>query len=239
MNYDLFGNKFNYLCVLVYVPEMKQLSENVLFNDEIKNQISCSTILFSEYIQSYNYFNTCKHQEKNIYTIHKNFNYEIILPNWDSICLYTNDLIKGKNLKNYLCKLHNNEISFQEFTNILKNTHENELQRHFNVLIKAKFPELIDFTKNHLHKVKLSHTNNHPSNHYFLEMFRLVLNKYFNTNYIPQIIIDINNSSEFLTHMNDIKLTYYDSICLGININNVKYLDLNESNEYLLNDNYG
>ena len=235
LNYELFGNKFNYLCVLVYVPEMIQLSENLLFNDDIKKQICCSTILFSEYIKSYNYFNTVKNAEKSIFHIKHQFNYEIILPNWNNICLYTKELIQYKNLKNDLCKFHNNEISFQEFTNILKKCHENELQRHFNILIKANFIELIDFIKFHLNLVKLSHTLNHPSNRYFLEMFRVVLKKYFNTNYIPQSIINMNNSYEFLGNEDvDTKLTYYDSICLGINIPNKHYLDKNESNKYLL-----
>ena len=237
MHHDLFGNKFNYLCILVYVPEMIQLSEEIIFNEEIKKQICGSTILFSEYVKNYNYFNTQRLTEKSIFNIHNSFTREIIIPNWGDICLYTKDLIQYKNLKNEFDQLIKHEISLQDFTTILQNCQKQELQRHANLLNKSNYPELITFTNSNLTWLKLAHTLNHPSNIYFIEMYRLIIEKNFAQSpyFLPQSVIDVHSSCEFLKNDGvDTKLTYYDRVCLGININNQHYLDENQSNHYIL-----
>ena len=238
IHHDLFGNKYNYLCILVHVPQMKQLSEEIIYNENLKSQIFKSTILIAEYLKNYNYFNTQRLSEKCIFRVYDSFTHEIILPNWSDICLYTKDLIKYKNIKNEFIQFVNKQISLEEFTAILKNCQNKELERHFLVLNKASAPwqHLITFTKNNLNTYKLAHTINHPTNLYFIEMYRLLVEHFFAQPpyFLPQSVIDIN-SYEFLNPNGvDPNLTYYDRVCLGYNIH-VHYLDENESNNYILN----
>jgi hypothetical protein len=237
INHDLFGNKYNYLCVLVYLPEMVQLSDDIIYNDDIKLQISQSKILFAEYCRNYNYFNTQRLTEKSIFRIHNSFTHEIILPNWSDICLYARDLIYYKDLKNNFYQLLKNEISFQEFTAVLQFHQEKELERHFAILNRANFPELITFTSMNLKTLRLANTLNHPTNIYNIELFRLIIEKFFEQSpyFLPQSVIDIN-TNEFLGNISmDTKLTFYDRVCLGINID-TNYLSEEESKNYIINE---
>jgi len=237
INDELFGNKYNYLCVLVYMQEMVELSEEIIYNEQIKTQLFNSTILIAEYLKNFNYFNTSRIYEKCIFRVYSSFKHEIILPNWNNICLYTKDLINHKNIKIDFNKFINKEISLEEFTNILQNCQKKEVKRYIEILIKAKWPELIDFIIDNYKNYRLSYTINHPANLHFIEMYRLLITKYFMADYLlPQSVIELNTSYEFLKNdAVDTKLTYYDKICLGLNIN-TNYLDENESNIYLLND---
>jgi hypothetical protein len=238
INDELFGNKYNYLCVLVYMQEIVELSEEIINNKIIKSQICNSTILIAEYIKNYNYFNTDRYCKKCIFKICDSFQNEIILPNWSDICLYTKDLIKYKDLKDEFNLFINKKISLEDLTIILQKKQEEEIERHNKVLTKAKWLELINYTSDNYKKYKLSHTINHPTNLYFIEIYRLLIEKNFAESpfFLPQSVIDVNFSYEFLKNDGvDTKLTYYDKVCLGFNIN-TNYLDENESNIYLLNE---
>ena len=237
INHNLFGNKYNYLCVLVHLPEMVQLSEDILYNDDIKLQITQSKMLFAEYCKSYNYFNTQRLTTKSIFRIYNSFTHEIILPNWSDICLYARDLIYYKDLKNIFYQFLRNEISFQDFTAILQFHQEKELERHYAVLNRANFPELIIFTSMNLKTLRLANTLNHPTNIYNIELFRLIIEKFFEQSpyFLPQSVIDINTNEFLGDSTTNTKLTFYDRVCLGINID-TNYLSEEESNNYIINE---
>lgn len=234
INHDLFGNKYNYLCVLIYVPQMIILSEDIIYNDEIKCQLSKSKFLFAEYCKNYNYFNTQRLSEKCIFRVYDSFEKEIILPNWQDICLYSKDLILNKGIKNEFIQLINGEIHTHDFINLLQKTQESELERYYDLLKKANFPELISFIKLNLQNIRLTNTLNHPTNFYFLEMFRLIIEKFFlgGPYFLPQSLIDVTRD-EFLKSENDTKLTFYDYHYLGYRINE-NYIDEMESRNYIL-----
>lgn len=235
-HHDLFGNKYNYLCIFVHIPQMKELSEEIIHNEEIKSQLFKSTILIAEYMKHYNYFNTQRDSEKCIFRVYDSFSREIILPNWPDTCLYVKDIVHYKNLQNEFKQLLNKEISIQDFGYILQTYRTKELQRHTSVLNKAKEPwhYLINYTNSNLNNRRLGSSINHPTNLYFMEMYRLLIEHFFAQPpyFLPQSIIDLNNQYDFFP--NHTKLTYYDHLCFGVNINE-HYLDENESNHYILN----
>jgi hypothetical protein len=234
---DMFSNKYNYLCILVYMPQMIELSEDIIYNEPIKNQLFKSKILIGEYIKTYNYFNTDRNYEKCIFRVYSSFTHEIILPNWNDICLYVKDLIVHKNIKPKFEQLMRKEINLEDFTKYVKECQEKEIERHLNVLTKSKWPELIYFTMSTYKKYRLAYSINHPTNLYFIEMYRLLIEKFFKKPqfHVPKKLIELNNSYDFLKNEPvDTKLTYYDRICLGITIDNERYLNEDESNIYLL-----
>jgi hypothetical protein len=216
---------------------MIQLSEDVLYNNKIKFHISQSKILIAEYCVNFNYFNTQRLTEKSVFRFYDSFTHEIIIPNWVDTCLYTKDLVV-KYLKNEFCQMMNSEISFEEFSGLLQYYQSIELERQFKIFNKSKFPELITFVSMNLKTHKLAHTLNHPSNVYFIELFRLIIEKYFvqGPYYLPQSLIDYNNQYEYLENKGvDPKITYYDRVCLDINMN-THYLDEAESRSYIYNE---
>lgn len=237
IHHDLFGNKYNYLCVLVYVPEMIQLSEEIIYNEKMKSQLFTSKILIAEYIQNYNYFNTYRLTEKCIFRVYDSFQHEIILPNWNDICIYAKDLINYKNLEMEFRQLLNGDITLPEFTVIIQSAQQKELDRYFKILEKAKmpWPYLKNFIHLNLNTYRLSYTLNHPTNMYSIEMYRLLIEHFFATSpyFLPQNLIDLNNKYEFLKTGVDTKLTYYDHVCLGYKIQE-DYLDEENSNTYIL-----
>jgi len=241
INHDLFGNKYNYLCVLLYNPQMIILSEEIIFNNEIKDQLFKCKFLFAEYCKNYNYFNTQRLTEKCVFRVYDSFEKEIILPNWQDICLYSKDLITKRGIHNYngivneFKQLINGEMHNYDFFELLQNVQNIELERYYDILKKANFPELISFIQINLQNIRLANSQNHPSNFYFLEMYRLVIEKYFlgGPFFLPQSIIDATRE-EFLKSNCDTKLTFYDYHCLGYRINE-NYMDEIESRNYILN----
>ena len=237
IHHELFGNKYNYLCALVHIPEIKELTLDIIHNEELKSQIYKSKILIAEYMKKYHFFNTESHNEKSIFKIYDSFTYKIILPNWYDICLYTKDLIYYRNIKNEFLQLLHNEINLQEFTSILQECQKKELERHIGVLNKAQFSELITYTNSNVKRIRLANSINHPANIYLIEVYRLIIEKFFEKSlyYLPQSVIDLNNQYQFLQSFDhDTKLTYYDKVCLGINIDSEHYLDEKQSNDYIL-----
>lgn len=236
INHDFFANKYNYLCVFVFNDQMKILSEDIIYNEEIKDQINKSKYLFAEYVKNFNYFNTQRLTENNIFKIYDSFEKEIILPNWQDICLYAKDLIHFQGIKNEFIQLVKEEIHTCDFINLLQHVQNRELERYYNILQKANFPELITFVKSNLNKFRLAHSINHPSNIYFIEMFRLVLEKYFHGSpyFLPDSVY-FAIKDEFLENkVLDTKLTFYDYHYLGYRINEEYIHDEIESRNYIL-----
>lgn len=242
INHDLFGRNYNYLCVMVHNPQMKILSEDIIYNNEIKDQLFKSKYLFAEYIKNYNYFNTQRLTEKCIFRVYDSFQKEIILPNWQDICLYAKDLINNigihdfNGIKNEFKQLINGEIHTHDFLKLLQLVQQKELDRYYKLLQKSNFPELITFIKINLQNIRLSLTINHPTNFYFLEMFRLVMEKYFygSPYFLPQSLIDSTREEYLINSAIDTKLTFYDYHYLGYRIHE-HYLDEMESRNYILN----
>jgi hypothetical protein len=237
INHDIFGNNYNYLGILVYNDQMKILSEDIINNEEIRHQICRSKYLVAEYMLNYNFFNTNRSSNQSIFNIYDSFEKEIILPNWNNICLYAKDLVQFKDLKNELNRALRNEIHINDFAQKLRETHEKELERYYSILRKANFPELIDYVKSIVINYRIANTLNHPTNLIFIQLYRLVIEKYFtgDSYHFPQSVLSAN-SEEFLQNKDhDTKLTFYDYHYLNIRINE-SYLDQQESINYLLRD---
>jgi len=237
LNHDIFGNNYNYLCVLVYNDQMKALSEDIINNEEIRHQICRSKYLFAEYMLNYNFFNTNRSSNQSIFNIYDSFEKEIILPNWNNICLYAKDIVKFKDLKNEFNRALCNEIHINDFAQKLKETQEKELERYYSILRKANFPDLIDYVNSIVKTYRIAHTLNHPTNLLFIQLYRLVIEKYFTggSYHFPESVLSAN-SEEFLQNKDhDTKLTFYDYHYLNIQINE-SYLDEQESVNYLLCD---
>lgn len=235
LNHDIFGNKFNYLCIMVHIPQMKILSEDIINNDEIKNQIYRCKYLFGEYIKNFNYFNTQRNSEKNIFHIYNSFQKEIIIPNWQDICLYSKDLINYKNLKNDFINALHGHSHINDFAHKLKEEQQKEINRYINILEKANFLELKNYFLSNIPNYRLAFTLNHPTNLFFIEVYRIVIEKYFTGSpyHFPESVL-LANQEDFLSNCYNTKLTFYDYHYLNIRIPE-NYLDQNESIQYILN----
>jgi hypothetical protein len=232
---EYFGNNYNYLCILVYIPEMVELSIDIINNEytDLRNQIANSSILFCEYIKNYNYFNTDTSLEKNIFQLHSLFETIISLPNFQDPCIYSVDIILYKNLKEEFHQLIKNEITIIEFTKKIKEIQNSEKDRYYNVIQKSDIPDLLHFVKDNVNCKRIAYVYNHPTNMLFIKMYELIVNKFFNRNVSEQVMI-CNNRQEFLSNTDNRKLTFYDKHCLGFTINE-EYLNEEDSNEYILN----
>jgi hypothetical protein len=193
-------------------------------------QICNSKILICEYIKHFNYLNTARTADINLYQLYNSFNKVICLPNWQDICIYANEIITYNHkadFKKYLQKT----ISFEELRSIIKNTQTNELERYYSIIKKSDLPELLPFVQDNIFKIRLAYTINHPTNELFLHMYKLIIMKYFGHD-VPYSVLKINEHKVLADPYHDTKLTFYDKHCLDIVINEV-YLDVTYSNVYL------
>ena len=231
MNYliedPLFGTKYNYFCVLVYIPTIQELSD---MPTEIKKQIGTCTLLISEYVQSYNYLNTTRTADKNIFQLHE-FSKEVILPNWDNICLYAKDLIKYRGV--HFNEMLNGSISYQNFVDELQSEHQKEKDRYVKILQKAGWHDFIPFFLSHVRTTRLEFYLSHPTNFIFLEMYRHLIKQFSDRQELPETVLEVNKT-EFLKHLGpgriDTELTVYDAHLVQID---EPYLDKAESDKYI------
>ena len=229
-NDDFFGKKYNYVVVLAHVTS--KLSKTINTNEYIKSLIFNSKILVSEYLVSYNYFNTSRDSEKNIFQIYDKFDLHISLPNYQDILSYTEDIIQfNEPLRNYYKLYMTNNMSLIEFSNKLKNFRDSEINRYCTIINKTQFTDLSLFVLENYKDIRLAFSLNHPTNILFIEMYKIILNKFFNRT-IPESVIQINKDSFLGGVPGQQKLTYYDKLCLDYNIDET-YLDKEESDKYL------
>jgi hypothetical protein len=234
LNDEYFGKKYNYICILVYIDNMNVLSHTCINNNYILQLIKNSTILVSEYLKNYNYFNSSIESKNNIFQLNA-FQKTIFLPNYPDVRLYVKDIIKygDDNIKNIFKKYLINELTLNDFISCIKEFHDNEINRYCSVIKKSFMPELEDYIKSNIYKLRIAHTINHVSNKLLIEMYSLILNKIFGQP-IPENVIKLNNSHEFLNSEGyHTKLTYYDKLALNLEINE-KYYNKEESDKYLL-----
>lgn len=224
-----FKNSYNFLCVLVHVEKIKAISHNLNKNKKLCTQIRNTDILICEYMINYNYFNTSRTSSINIYQIHNSFNKAIILPNYHDHCIYSKEIVKYMipvEFKQFIDK----RISFDEIKEIMKSIHDKEINRYYAIIEKSDFPELLPFIKANLYTTRLAYTINHPTNCIFMEIYTILLRKFFGLN-VTQEVIKINDIP-FLNSGIDTALTYYDKCCLGFTVDE-PYLDVYESDKYL------
>jgi hypothetical protein len=237
LNDPLFGNKYNYLCILVYKDNMIELSKSVIHNAVIKDLICKSTILISEYVQNYNYFNTCTTGEHHIFQIHNKFEKIIILPNYGNLLLYARDIISygDVSIKDMYNKYLHNEVSAEVLSTKLKELQTNNINKLCNTIKKSCIPELEDFIRKNIFIHRMGHTLNHPTNIFLLEMYKLIMRTFYNRD-IPENIILLNKTYEFLSSTNyQTKLTCYDRDFLNIQINE-PYYNKHTSDKYILSN---
>lgn len=233
LNDAFFGKKYNYLYIIVYIDKMVELSKTCITNEPIKKLFNNSTILVSEYITNYNYFNTSTETEYNIFKLNNNFEHTIILPNYQNPKIYVKDIIYhgDDNIKNIFKKYLKNEILLDEFIQIIKQINESEINRYCNIIQKSFMPELETFVRSNVYKTRIAHTINHPSNILLIEMYKLIMNKIFKRNVDENVIM---NNFEFLSSDGySTKLTYYDKIGLNIAFDE-KIYNKEQSDNYLL-----
>jgi hypothetical protein len=232
-NDERFKNKYNYLCVMVH--KTVELSKTLDTNEYIKSLINKSKILICEYMVNFNYFNTARNRDLNIFKIYDNFELVISLPNFD-VFLYTKDIIRVDKYcnDNFILYLNDN-INIEILTNILKIYRNNQINKYCKIIEKSSLSELKEFILNNYLNFRLEHTSNHPTNLLLYEMYKLILHKFFKME-PSQITFEINNAYEFLpsTNYNTI-LTIYDKVCLNYEINE-NYIDKELADKYLLNN---
>ena len=232
-NDERFKNKYNYLCVMVH--KTVELSKTLDTNEYIKSLINKSKILICEYMVNFNYFNTSRNRDLNIFKIYDNFELVISLPNFD-VFIYTKDIIRVDKYCNDKFILYlNNNINIETLTNILKIYRNNQINKYCKTIEKSSLLELKEFILNNYLNLRLEHTSNHPTNLLLYEMYKLILHKFFKME-PSQTTFEINNIYEFLpsTNYNTI-LTIYDKVCLNYEINE-NYIDKELSDKYLLNN---
>jgi len=216
---------------MLHNDKMKELSEYLIENEEIKEKIYKTHIFVHEFCRNFGYFNICKHQEKHIYQIKSTFDIDILLPNYNP-CIFTRDIIFHKNSTDFY-KYIKNEIELHQFSKILKDLQNTEKNRYYNVILKSELPELLEFVKNNIENNRIAHTINHPSNFLFIKMYELILKKWFHRE-IPESVLNINKKHEFLASIGySTKLTFYDKEYLNYNIDE-EYLHEEDSNKYIL-----
>jgi len=227
---DNYFDSFNIMAILVYNDEMFSLSETLIDNEVIKQEIYKTTILVHEFCKNFHYLNTSRNAEKNIYQIKDAF--DISLPNYQNPCIYAGNIIPNMasfDFRKYISK----DISLETFSKILKDLQTEEKKRYCDIILKSDLPELHDFVLENIHNKRIAHTINHPSNILFIKMYELILKKYFNRE-IPNTVFQINNEIEFLSSTGyATKLSFYDKECLDFTINE-EYLNEEDSNKYML-----
>jgi len=229
---DNYFDSFNIMAIMVHNDEMITLSETLIENEVIKQEIYKTTILVHEFCKNFHYLNTSRNTEKNIYQIKDAFDIDISLPNYQCPCIYARNIIPNRatfDFRKYISK----EISLEIFSKILKDLQTKEKKRYCDIILKSDLPELHDFVLENIHNKRIAHTTNHPSNILFIKMYELILKKYFNRE-IPNTVFQINNEIEFLSSTGyATKLTFYDKECLDFTINE-EYLNEEDSNKYML-----
>jgi hypothetical protein len=231
-NDDFFGKKYNYIVILAHVTS--ELSKTIDTNEYIKSLIFNSKILVAEYLVSFNYINTSRQSEKNIFQIYDNFDLYISLPNYQDILSYTEDIIQfNEPCRNYYKLYITNNITLIEFSNKLKDYRDSEINRYSKIIDKTEFKDLSTFVLENYKNIRLAFSLNHPTNNLLIEMYRILLHKFFNRT-IPESVIQINKDSFLGGVPGQQKLTYYDKFCLDYNINE-NYLSKEESDKYLSN----
>lgn len=208
LNYFLhdpfFGKNFNYLCILVYLPEMVELS---LRKDSVQSILQVTTLLVSEYIQHFNYFNSSTECSMNLFQLHP-LKHTIFLPNYYKRYIYAKDMLNHPDMTVLYQQFINNEISQATFQSALLQFQEHEMDKFCAMLRKSCMPELESFIKTHFRTKRIAYTINHPSNFLLLEMYAMILKKFGRT--IPPEVMKMN-SHEFLdSHGYESKLTIYD-----------------------------
>jgi hypothetical protein len=128
-------------------------------------------------------------------------------------------------------KLMDKSISFEKFRELLINIHNKEINRYYSIIEKSDLAELLPFVKENLYTKRLAYTINHPTNLIFMEIYVIILRKYFGLNISPEVL-NINNIDFLKNDHIDTVLTSYDKICLGFNIDE-HYLDVRNSDNYL------
>jgi hypothetical protein len=238
INDPLFGNNYNYLCILVYKDNMIELSKTVMHNSAVKNLICNSTILVSEYIRSYDYFNTATTEEHHIFQIHNKFEKIIILPTYGDKLLYARDIITygDDSIKDMYKQYLKNEISAEVLSTKLKELQTNNINKLCNTIKKSCIPELEDFVRKNVAIQRIGHTFNHPTNIYLFEIHKLIMKFFFNHD-VPEKIYLLNKTYEFLSSEGyNTKLTCYDKDFLNIQINDT-YYNKDTSDKYILSNN--
>ena len=237
LNDEYFGKNYNYVCILVHIPAMVELSKNIVDNDTVKQLICNSSILIKEYVKNYSYFNTIISEAENIYKIYNSFDYTALIPNYDNFLFYTRDILMYGNteIKSIFNSYINNEIHIDILSEKMQAIHKKELERFYTIIRQTDVTDLKSFVENNIQKRRLGHTLNHSSNILSLEIYRLVQKNIFNRD-IPESIIELNNKSEFLGS-DDYKsrYTYYDKHILNIILDEPMY-DKEVSNKYILSN---
>jgi hypothetical protein len=214
-------------------PGFKELfSTTIMQHEDNKNLIRNSTILVSEYLKNYGYMNTCRERELNIFKIHDQFEITISLPNYCDLQLYTKDIItRNPILKDELISHINDTLPLSVLTEHLKHHVDHEITRYLAVIQKSDLPELAHFVKKKNLNRRLAHTINHPTKLLLIQMYKMILLKFFKRD-IPSQVYSINR--EFLLSTGyTTAFTYYDSLMYTIN---ETPLSKPISDSYILND---
>lgn len=228
---DSYFDDYNILGVMVHNTEMRKISETLIDNEDIKKDIFKTTILIHEFCRNFDYFNTSKDKDKNIYQIKPIFDIDISLPNYQDPRIFTKDIIFYNSIE--FNKYINKEMDFDQLSKILQDLQTIEKNKYYNVILKSDLPELLEFVKNNIDNNRIAHSINHPSNFLFIKMYELILKKWFHRE-IPESVFNINKKHEFLSSTGYFtKLTFYDKECLNYNIKE-EYLNEQDSNTYIL-----
>lgn len=237
-----FGTRYNYLCVLLGIHEMRELGKSLQENEKIKAQIRQATHLIAEHCENYHYWNTVRTIVKpSIFHIHDAFEKHVCLPNW-YISIYTKDILNKKNKMDDFLRLQQGDITLDEFTTILREACDEEWQRYEVILRKSGFEDLILFFSMHRFSMRFAFTWNHPCNVLFLQIYQVLLRKLCGADaLVPDTVRDLSQRYEFLSSDTYYtKLTWYDRHCLGLHIKDgLKCVeDREESNSYLLDPSF-
>lgn len=225
INDPFFGNNYNYLCILVYLPEMVELS---LCKDSIQPILQNTTILVSEYMKNFNYFNSSPECHMNIFQIHP-LNHTIFLPNYNNRFIYAKDILKHPDMTLIYQQYLNNEIPQANFQSALLQFQQKEIDMFCSIIRKSCMHELEPFIRKHFLTKRIAYTINHISNFLLIEMYAMILKKFGRT--IPPEVMKIN-SHEFLDSRGyESKLTIYDK-WLNYKINE-PYYDKVQSDMYI------
>jgi len=234
LNHEHFGTNYNYVCVLVYVENMRDFSKTCIHDENFKKVLRDSKILVSEYLKHYDYFNSSPSSERNLFQMETRFEHTIFLPNYCDLQVNAKNMVKyDDEIKSMFQRLLRNEETLEAFSAMLQGHQQNELNRYYKVIAKSFMPELKHFIQENVLRRRIAHTINHPTNFLLLEMFRLLLLNVFGFS-LPPIIVELSNRYEFLPSEGYADhLTWYDLVCLNYTWTEPVF-DKEESDRYLL-----
>ena len=201
---------FCYLMVHTMIPESLNVPES------IKNQMRNSEYLICEHIVNYNYFNTVASYENSVFDIYNGFSKVIRIPNYNEK-IFAVDIIRyNKDVHPLYEEYMSGSFPECELVKVLCEKRRWGIERFYKFIDSSDVKD-IRHTLPDSKTERIAITANHPANILFVNQYKVMKEKIFESEYSPQL------TSGFGTFFTDTSpyfsvYSYLDKL-MGVNLN--------------------